>query len=57
MRFWHDFVHERVLAGGFTWLTNVLAWRIDIPLVDGFFTGLATSRSISASRIAGNRDD
>ncbi len=41
MRFWHDFVHERVLAGGFTWLTNVLAWRIDLPLVDGFFTGLA----------------
>ena len=41
MRFWHDFVHERVLAGGFTTLTNVLAWRIDIPLVDGFFNGLA----------------
>jgi NADH-quinone oxidoreductase subunit L len=43
MRFWHDFVHERVLAGGFTGLTNVLAWRIDKPLVDGFFTGLASA--------------
>jgi NADH-quinone oxidoreductase subunit L len=41
MRFWHDFVHERVLAGGFATLTNILAWRIDISLVDGFFNGLA----------------
>ncbi len=41
MRFWHDFFHERVLAGGFTGLTNVLAWRIDLPVVDGFFTGVA----------------
>ncbi len=41
MRFWHDFVHERVLAGGFTGLTNILAWRIDKPMVDGFFNRLA----------------
>jgi NADH-quinone oxidoreductase subunit L len=39
--FWHDFFHDKVLAGGFKGLTWLLSNPIDTKLIDGFANGLA----------------
>jgi NADH-quinone oxidoreductase subunit L len=38
--FWHDFVHDRILAAGFKGLTRILAGPIDLGIIDGFATFL-----------------
>lgn len=37
--FWHNIVHENVIAGGFKWFANFLS-SVDRGVVDGFFLGL-----------------
>jgi NADH-quinone oxidoreductase subunit L len=39
-RFWHDWFHDVVLAGGFNLLTRVLAVRIDLGVIDWVANGL-----------------
>ncbi len=36
--FWHNIVHENVIAGGFRWFSNFLS-SFDRGVVDGFFLG------------------
>jgi len=40
-RFWHDWFHDSVLAQGFRRSTSWLSYGFDLPVVDGFFNGLA----------------
>ena len=39
--FWHDFFHDKILAGGFRGLTWLLSNPIDTKMIDGFANGLA----------------
>lgn len=40
-RFWHDWFHEKVLAGTYNWLSNIaLSKVIDTHGIDAFFNGL-----------------
>ena len=49
-RFWHDWVHESVIAANFQRLTNFLADPIDIGIIDGIANGLAkVTQGTSAS--------
>ncbi len=34
-RFWHDFVHDRIIRDGFLGLTNFLTRTIDLGIIDG----------------------
>jgi NADH-quinone oxidoreductase subunit L len=34
--FWHDFVHDKILAAGFNWLTHALSGPVDLGIIDGF---------------------
>ncbi len=49
-RFWHDWFHDKVIAGVFQWLSrSVLSARVDARGIDAFFNGLAElTRRISA---------
>jgi NADH-quinone oxidoreductase subunit L len=47
--FWHDFFHDKLLAGGFRGLTWLLAKPIDTSLIDGFANGLAEGTQELAS--------
>ncbi|MDD5466968.1 MAG: NADH-quinone oxidoreductase subunit L [Anaerolineales bacterium] len=38
--FWHDWFHDSVLAGGYRWLTRLLAVRIDLGIIDAIANGL-----------------
>jgi NADH-quinone oxidoreductase subunit L len=51
-RFWHDWFHEKVIAGGFQSLTRLLAVPIDLGIIDGFSNGLAhwTGRAAAGLR-------
>ncbi len=33
--FWHDFFHDKVLVGGFNWITHALSGPIDLGFIDG----------------------
>jgi NADH-quinone oxidoreductase subunit L len=50
-RFWHDWFHEKVVAGLYQWISQtVLSLRVDSQGIDAFFDGLAElTRRISAS--------
>ena len=40
-RFWHDWFHDKVIAGTYQWLSRtVLSLRIDTQGIDAFFNGL-----------------
>jgi NADH-quinone oxidoreductase subunit L len=49
-RFWHDWFHEKVIAGTYNWLSRtVLDLRIDTQGIDAFFNGLGElTKRISA---------
>jgi NADH-quinone oxidoreductase subunit L len=49
-RFWHDWFHEKVIAGTYNWLSRtVLSLRIDTQGIDAFFNGLGNlTKRISA---------
>ena len=40
-KFWHNFVHDDLIAGGFRLTSLVLAEPVDKGVIDGFFNGLA----------------
>jgi NADH-quinone oxidoreductase subunit L len=43
-RFWHDFVHEKVIAGTYNWLSNIaLNDNIDKKWIDGFANWLGSA--------------
>ncbi len=50
-RFWHDWFHDKVIAGTYQWFSRtVLNLRVDVQGIDAFFNGLAElTRRISAS--------
>jgi NADH-quinone oxidoreductase subunit L len=39
-RFWHDWFHDTILAGGYRLLTNILALRVDLGFIDAIANGL-----------------
>jgi len=41
-RFWHDWFHDRLLAGGYNLLSRLLSVQIDLGIIDAFANGLAT---------------
>jgi NADH-quinone oxidoreductase subunit L len=41
-RFWHDWFHDVVLAGGYRLFTRLLSVRVDLGGIDAFANGLAT---------------
>jgi NADH-quinone oxidoreductase subunit L len=50
-RFWHDFVHEKVIAGTYNWLSRiVLDLRVDQQVIDAIANGLGElTKRISTS--------
>ena len=50
--FWHDWLHDSVIARFFRWFTNFLANPIDLGIIDAISNGLAnlTRRSSTALR-------
>ena len=48
-RFWHDWFHDVVIAGGFKLLTRVLAVRFDLGFIDGIANGLARLSQATAA--------
>lgn len=53
-RFWHDWFHDKVIAGTFQWLSRTFldSW-IDQKGIDGFFNGLAEGTRELAQRLRG----
>ena len=49
--FWHDWFHEKVIAGTYKWLSKGLAGPIDLGLIDGIANGLAALAQDSAGRL------
>ena len=49
--FWHDWFHDRVLAGGFLGGTGWLAWGFDLPVIDGLVNRLAEGLRGAAGRL------
>jgi NADH-quinone oxidoreductase subunit L len=50
-RFWHDWFHDKVLAGGYNLLTRLLAVQIDLGIIDGIANGLGTLAQRSAGSL------
>ena len=50
-RFWHDWFHDQLLAGGYNLLTRLLAVRIDLGIIDGFANGLGALVQRSAGSL------
>jgi NADH-quinone oxidoreductase subunit L len=50
-KFWHDFVHDKVIAGTYNWLSNIaLNDTVDKKWIDGFANWLgAATKNISAT--------
>jgi NADH-quinone oxidoreductase subunit L len=49
-RFWHDWFHDVILAGGYNLLSRVLSVQIDLGIIDGIANGLATvTQKLAAS--------
>jgi NADH-quinone oxidoreductase subunit L len=47
-RFWHDWFHDVVIAGGYRWLTRLLSVRVDTGGIDAAANGLGTGVQRSA---------
>ena len=50
-RFWHDWFHEKVIAGSYNWLSNVgLNFYVDQRFIDRIANGLGNgTKSLSAA--------
>jgi NADH-quinone oxidoreductase subunit L len=48
--FWHDWFHDKLIAGIFNWLTKILAIQIDLGIIDGIANGLGSVTQGLASR-------
>ena len=49
--FWHDWLHDSVIARFFRWFTNFMANPIDLGLIDAISTGLATLTTRSSATL------
>ncbi len=49
--FWHDWVHDTVIAGTFKAVTRFTAVSIDLRFIDGIANGLATGTQSLANRL------
>ena len=49
--FWHDTVHNRVIAGSFNYLTGILSNPIDRGIINRAFDGIAETIRFIASRV------
>lgn len=47
--FWHDFFHDKIIAGGYRGLTWLFSKPIDLGIIDGFANGLAQGMQDLAS--------
>ncbi|MFM8321816.1 MAG: NADH-quinone oxidoreductase subunit L [Chloroflexota bacterium] len=52
-RFWHDWFHDTVIAGGYRLLTQLLALRVDLGGIDRVANGLASGMQWIAARLRG----
>ena len=44
-RFWHDWFHEKVIAGTYNWISNIgLSLRVDTQFIDGFIVNTILAR-------------
>ena len=50
-RFWHDFVHDRILGDAFRGAASILSGPIDLGVVDGAVNGVARLVGGSAARL------
>jgi NADH-quinone oxidoreductase subunit L len=50
-RFWHDWFHEKVIAGGYNAFSRLLSVRIDLGGIDALANGLATATQGLAARM------
>ncbi len=50
-RFWHDWFHDRVIAGGFNALTRLLSIRFDLGFIDAIANGLGSLTGKLAGRM------
>ena len=50
-RFWHDWFHDRLLAGSFRVGSGWLAWGFDLPVIDGLVNRLAEGLGGAAGRL------
>ncbi len=49
--FWHDWFHEKIIAGTYIRLSKFTSGPIDLGLIDGMANGLATLAQDSAARV------
>ena len=49
--FWHDWIHDKVIAGIYSWLTKIFAFQIDMGIIDGIANGLASVTQNSAGSL------
>jgi NADH-quinone oxidoreductase subunit L len=52
-RFWHDWFHDTVVAGGFFGLTRLLSVQIDLGIIDRIANGLGSGTKALAARMRG----
>jgi NADH-quinone oxidoreductase subunit L len=50
-RFWHDWFHDVVLAGGFKGLSGFFSTNIDLGVIDRFANGLGSGTQAVAARV------
>lgn len=50
-RFWHDWFHDVVLAGGYNLFSRLLSVRIDLGIIDSIANGLATVTQALAAQM------
>jgi NADH-quinone oxidoreductase subunit L len=50
-RFWHDWFHDTVIAGGYKLLTRLLSLRIDLGIIDAVGNGLGALAQLSAASL------
>ncbi|MFQ5407077.1 MAG: NADH-quinone oxidoreductase subunit L [Anaerolineales bacterium] len=50
-RFWHDFAHDKIIAGGFRGGAGLLSGPVDKGIIDRFFDALAHLMRLIAARV------
>ncbi len=50
-RFWHDWFHDVVIAGGYRWFARLLSVRVDLGGINAVADGLASGTQWLASRM------
>ncbi len=50
-RFWHDWFHDKAIAGSYNWLTRLLSIRVDLGFIDATANWLGSSTQALAGRM------